>query len=241
MRARTNSHQANRSWLISRVIGLKLTVGLASALGALLFFAWLAGEVLEGDMDLLDTRARLAIHQRASPAFTIVMRAVTKLGSASFLLILGACTVLAFWLAGWRRRAALFTVTIAGAALLNLVLKLAFHRARPLPFFHTPLPGSYSFPSGHALLSFCFYGGLVSLFATRFQNRSGRLAIWVAAALLVALVGISRVYLGVHHLSDVLAGYAAAFVWVSVVASADLRLQRRLVAGPSEYVHRPKT
>jgi undecaprenyl-diphosphatase len=233
MRAEPDPHTSKRGFFVKRVVGFKLSIGLASALAALLLFAWLAGEVLEGNTEGFDSQARLIIHQHASPTLTLFMGLVTRLGSASFLLPLGAGTVLAFWLAGRRRSAALFTVTLAGAALLNMALKLSFHRTRPLPVFNTPLPSSYSFPSGHALLSFCFYGALASLFATRLQTRSGRIIVWLVAALLVACVGISRVYLGVHYPSDVVAGYVAAFVWVSAVTSADQKLQRRRVAGPS--------
>src|SRR4051794_10615603 len=101
MRARTNSHEANRSWFISRIIGFKLSLGLACALGALLFFVWLAEEVLEGDTERFDNRVRLLVHDYASPTLTVLMGAVSRLGSPSFLLGLGACTVLGFWAAGW--------------------------------------------------------------------------------------------------------------------------------------------
>ena len=209
-------------------LGLLMCAGLVAAAVALYVFAGLAEEVHEGDIRRFD-RAVFALSNRvASPALTAFMRGVTRLGSNQFLIGAGAGAVLAFLLARWRRAAAAFLVTMAGAALLNGVLKLAFQRARPEPFFDTPLPDSYSFPSGHALLSFCFYGVIAAVVTARLKGVGGRVLVWGAAALLVALIGLSRLYLGVHYPSDVLAGYAAALVWVVVVALADRVLQTRL-------------
>ncbi len=153
---------------------------------------------------------------------------MTYLGSVAFLTGAGACAVLVFVLARRGRAAVTLLVTMAGAALLNFTLKLVFGRERPEPFFDTPLPESYSFPSGHALLSFCFYGVIAAMIIARIEGTWGRAAVWAGAALLVTLIGLSRVYLGVHYPSDVAAGYAAAFVWVVIVASADRVMEARL-------------
>lgn len=211
--------------LFNRLPDHGLLIGLATAVAAVLFFAWLANEVLEGDTQYFDERVRLLIHQAASPPLTALMGAVTMLGAPWVLLALGCCAVLGFLRAGWRRAAALFLVTMAGAALLNFALKWSFHRTRPTSFFDTPLPASYSFPSGHAMLSFCFYGILAALLTARLSSRAARLAIWLGATVLVVLIGVSRVYLGVHYPSDVLAGYAGALVWVLTVVLGDRVLQ----------------
>ncbi|HWS52972.1 MAG TPA: phosphatase PAP2 family protein [Pyrinomonadaceae bacterium] len=217
-------------YLLTRVLpalGLLLSLGLVAAAAALYLFAELAGEVSEGDTRRFDEWALSFVNGFASPPVTSFMRGVTYLGSNEFLLAAGGCALLAFLLAGWRRAAVALAVTMAGAAVLNSVLKLAFRRERPPPFFDTPPPESYSFPSGHALLCFCFYGVLAAVIAARLRGRRPRAFVWAAAALLVALVGLSRLYLGVHYPSDVAAGYAAAFVWVVAVASADRLMQAR--------------
>lgn len=217
-------------YLLTRVLpalGLLLSLGLLAAAAALYLFAELAGEVREGDTRQFDESALAFVNRFASPPLTSFMRGVTYLGSNEFLIVAGACALLAFLLAGWRRAAAALALTMAGAAALNFLLKLAFQRERPSPFFDTPPPESYSFPSGHALLSFCFYGVIAAALATRLEGRRPRALVWAAAALLVSLVGLSRLYLGVHYPSDVLAGYAAAFVWVVAVASADRLMQAR--------------
>jgi undecaprenyl-diphosphatase len=208
-------------------LGFFMCAGLAAAALALYLFAGLAEEVQEGDIRHLDGAVFALSHRVASPALTAFMGGVTWLGSNEFLIGAGAVAVLGFVLAGWRRAAAAFLLTMAGAALLNFVLKLSFRRERPQPFFDTPLPDSYSFPSGHALLSFCFYGVIAAVVAARLKGRRARVLVWGGAALLVGLIGVSRLYLGVHYPSDVLAGYAAAFVWVVAVAAADRALQAR--------------
>jgi membrane-associated phospholipid phosphatase len=96
-------------------------------------------------------------------------------------------------------------------------LKSSFHRARPDPFFNLAAPASYAFPSGHALLALCFYGVMARIWADSLKSGRRRWMVWVAAICLIGLIGLSRIYLGVHYPSDVLAGYAAAIVWVSAM------------------------
>ena len=100
------------------------------------------------------------------------------------------------------------------------VLKTVFHRHRPEPFFDTRLPASYSFPSGHAMLSFCLCLSAAALFASSRRNLLVRITIWTFWAGLSGAIGYSRIYLGVHYPSDVLAGYLAALVWSLAVGSA---------------------
>jgi undecaprenyl-diphosphatase len=112
-------------------------------------------------------------------------------------------------------------VTLAGAGLLNGLLKFSFARVRPASFFDYPLPGSPSFPSGHALYAASVFGGLAVLLTARIRSLLLQIAIWLVAISLILLVGLSRVYLGVHYPSDVLAGYAIGVVWVTAVAVGD--------------------
>ncbi len=156
-------------------LGLLTTAGLLAAAVVLYLFAGLAEEVIEGDTSRFDQTALAGLNRFASPPLTSFMRAVTYLGSVAFLMSAGACAVLAFVLARWRRAIIAFLVTMAGATLLNVVLKLAFRRERPEPFFGTPLPESYSFPSGHALLSFCFYGVIAAVITAHRRYGAARL------------------------------------------------------------------
>ena len=198
-------------------LGLAWIVGLGSAVAAIVFLAWLAGEVIEGDTRHFDDWAATNLHNHASPILTSLMTGITLLGATRVLIGVGAIVVTAFLFAQWRREAVLFLVTMGGAALLNRVLKLSFQRQRPQPYFDIVAPSSYSFPSGHALLSFCFYGAIAIIVAAHLKRHSQRMIVWTVAAVLVLLVGISRIYLGVHYASDVIAGFTAAFIWLVAV------------------------
>ena len=197
-----------------------MILGLLAAAAALLFFGWLAGRVIEGDTRQFDDQVRLLVHQHASPALTAVMRGISLLGAPAFLIAVGTVAFFRFRMTGRPRTAVLFLISVIGAEALDQILKLVFHRARPVAFFGLSEPAGYSFPSGHALVSCSFYGALVVFAAARTESRVWRWIYRAAGALLVVLIGISRIYLGVHYPSDVLAGYAAAVVWLFSVASA---------------------
>lgn len=202
----------------NRQLGLTLLVGLALAVGALLAFAALADEMLEGDTQRFDDWVRGGIHQYASPALTSFMRVVTVLGAPSVLLTLSILSAAGFLFAKRNRGLFLLVITMIGAVVLDVALKLSFHRTRPVPFFDALPPSSYSFPSGHAIASFCFYGTIAAIISARTRSHVIRITVWALAAFLVTLIGISRIYLGVHYPSDVLAGYGAAFIWVMMVS-----------------------
>lgn len=208
-----------------RTISFALIASLLVSAGALVFFNWLAHEVFDGDARAFDDRVRTAIHAHASPALTAAMRGITHLGDPLTLIAFCAIGFIAFWNKGWRRGSAWLALTMAGAVVLDVTLKLAFHRARPEPFF-VAAPRSYSFPSGHALGSFCFYATLAGLIVHRSRDRAVRALVGIGAALLIAAIGFSRIYLGVHYPTDVIAGYAAAAIWVSALVSLD-RFRRR--------------
>jgi undecaprenyl-diphosphatase len=208
-------------------MSLSLLLGLVAAIGSLIFFSWLSDEVLRGETRAFDDATRAAVHAWASPSLTVFMQIISFMGSTEFLF--GATTVATFLMfrSKWKKEAILFPITMIGAGLLNTTLKLSFQRARPVPFFDLLAPRSYSFPSGHALASFCFYGVLAAMLATRIKNQKWRAVFWTSAVLIILLIGLSRIYLGVHYTTDVLAGYAAALIWVVVVNFVEQRLAAR--------------
>jgi undecaprenyl-diphosphatase len=203
-----------------------LFLGLLAAAAALLFFAWLAEEILNGGTRRFDDAIRLLLHQHASPALTSAMRAASFIGSPVFLIPLGILVVALFLRQGRPVTARLFVITVIGGEVLDQILKLAFHRTRPVAFFGLPEPLGYSFPSGHALASCAFYGVLAAFAAARTESRARRWIYRIAAAMVIAIIGVSRIYLGVHYPSDVLGGYAAALVWVFTVASVRRWMRR---------------
>ena len=200
-----------------RVLLRAIPLSLVVAIVALLLFAWMAEEVLEAGTIHFDDNVRAAVHQHASPSVTVFMRGITLLGSMEVLLpaVLIVLTFLLVW--AKRYEAIVLAVTMAGGLILNIVLKLGFHRARPDPFFNLAVPASYAFPSGHALLALCFYGVMARIWSDSLKSRERRWMLWLGAACLIGLIGLSRIYLGVHYASDVVAGYAAAIVWFIAV------------------------
>jgi len=200
---------------------------LAAALVALLLFSWIAEEVFEGGTRQFDEGVRAWVHQFASPALTTAMTVISALGSEVLAAVFSSAVVTVLKI-GWRRAALWVLLTMAGGLVLEVALKHGFQRTRPAPFFGVA-PHSYSFPSGHSLMSFCIYGVLAGLLSKRIRSRAWRVLIWVTAAVLVAAIGLSSIYLGVHYPSDVLAGYVAAALWVSTLIVADrVRMRKRL-------------
>jgi undecaprenyl-diphosphatase len=196
-----------------------IVISLAVAVLALFLFAWLGNEVLEGDTQHFDQAVRNWVHQYASAGMTRTMTAISLLGYNILILEMLIAFAVFAWLR-WRRAAVWLAVAMAGALALDTALKFAYHRTRPSAFFGVA-PHSYSFPSGHALCSFCFYGVMAGLLSKRTKALSWRIVIWTVAAILVIAIGLSRIYLGVHYPSDVIAGYLAATVWVGTVIVLD--------------------
>lgn len=201
-------------------------LSLGVAVLSLFLFAWIGDEMAEGSTTGFDLSVRAWVHQFASPALTRVMTAISLLGYD--ILILELVIALAVFLyLQWKHAAAWLAVSMAGALILDLTLKYAFRRPRPQAFFGVA-PHTYSFPSGHALCSFCFYVVLAGLIAVRTRSMLLRIAAGVIAAVLVGAIGLSRIYLGMHYPSDVIAGYLAAAIWVSALLGLDRwRVNRR--------------
>jgi len=205
-----------------RTIPLSLVVAVAS----LLLFVWIADAVFDQETRQFDDYLRTLSYRHSSPPLTSFMLVVTRLGSAYWLIPAVLVLLAVFVIRNWQREAWLLGITMVGALILDVVLKLSYHRPRPTPFFGISVPQTYAFPSGHALASLCFYGVLAGILALHGKTKWLRWGIWAGSALLIALIGWSRIYLGVHYPSDVIGGYVAAVVWMSGV---------RLVARPRTH------
>jgi membrane-associated phospholipid phosphatase len=168
----------------------------------------------------VDTELADALHANVVPSATTAFTAVTTLGSTAVLALVAAAV--AGYLVGRGRRgdAALLVVALVGAQLLTWMLKATFERPRPT--FDDPVASAswFSFPSGHALSSIAVYGALAYVLAGRARRTRARAAGLAGVALLVAAVGFSRLYLGVHYLTDVLAGYSAGLAWLLLAIGA---------------------
>jgi undecaprenyl-diphosphatase len=182
-----------------------------------LFIFWFADEIAEGEVKVFDDSVRSYLNSIAKPNLTAVARFVSFLGSPLFLAATGSLAAVALYLKRKRAEALLFAVTMLGEIAMSFLLKAWFRRMRPDTFFDYPLPDSYSYPSGHAFGSFCFYGILAWIVINSRQPTWVRIGVGISTVSIIILIGISRIYLGVHFPSDVIAGLIAGVSWVGMV------------------------
>jgi membrane-associated phospholipid phosphatase len=187
----------------------------ATGVGAI-GFAALARAVVQDHTDAWDTRVSLAVHAHASPALDEVMRTISALGAAPHIIFVIA--LVGIWALYNRFERAAF-VAVANYLVVdtaNLILKVAFARERPVLFWGAELHLDYSFPSGHAMVSTAVYGVLAAIAVVLCPR--GRVWIVAGATLLVLAIGLSRVYLGAHWPTDVIAGFGAGVPFIVVGA-----------------------
>ncbi|MEP6690249.1 MAG: phosphatase PAP2 family protein [Gemmatimonadaceae bacterium] len=222
-----------RRWLAARfdrhaALGLKLTIGVTLVAGATWLFSALLEEVLDKDvMVRWDTAADAWIHARTTPAGDRLFEIVTLLGSPA---VWALAVIVAVAL--WRRRDRTMLITwsaaLMGGEIIQATLKATVRRQRPV-FAATYLHGhTWSFPSGHSMGSVLCYATLAWLLTTRWPRAAEHRAMaWSAAAMIIIAVATSRVYLGVHFISDVVGGVLAGTAWVAVcITMARIALER---------------
>lgn len=191
----------------------------ASVFIPLFAFGVIAEHVFDKEVFSFDQPILMFMHEHATANMDRLMVWSSRAGSA--LSLVPIALVMTFWL--YRKhengRTLFWVLSVAGAAAINFIAKLSFARARPT-LWNSILPETtFSFPSGHSMATMAAVAALV--FLLRRRAASGIFALAVAAGVIfVVLVGISRVYLGVHYPSDILAGWLASLAWVSGLAYA---------------------
>lgn len=183
---------------------------------------WLGSEVLEGDTFAIDRSILLGLRSAADvsnpvgPGWLLYsMTDATALGSVTVLTLV-TIIVVGYLVATMRLSAAVFvSIAVIGGALLSSGLKSLFFRARPDVVPHLVHVSSASFPSGHAMNSAVVYLTLATLLARTEPKERVRIYLLTVAISLAVLVGVSRVYLGVHWPSDVIAGWCVGAIWAA--------------------------
>lgn len=200
-----------------RAVGLPLAVALAVLTAGAWAFGAIAEEMAEGDTTPVDDRVADWLHGRATDPFTDVFRALTWTGNGGFLAVVVLVAAVLLWRRGLVIDALYVGLAFVGAEVITFGMKQGFRRERP--FFEDPLAtaSSFSFPSGHALVSLSVYGSIAIVVARHAPSRRAAAAVLGLAAAWVVAIGFSRLYLGVHFLSDVLAGLAAGAAWLALL------------------------
>lgn len=198
----------NLKWQLTRVFFVSLIL--------LVCFGLIAFLMSEQKISWFDDKVINYIQGLETPVISQIMKFFTFIGSSTVVIPLVATIALIMYkfLKQRSELILLFSVTI-GSALLNVALKLIFHRA--CPTVHRIIDASgYSFPSGHSMSAFTLYGILAFLLWRHIPTSLGRLLIILFSSLMILLIGISRIYLGVHYPSDVLGAYLISGSWISV-------------------------
>ncbi|MGH7460607.1 MAG: phosphatase PAP2 family protein [Longimicrobiales bacterium] len=210
------------------LIGLTLFISLGLFALGLWAFVRVADSVLEGETAKFDEGVLRWLDQHATPTLDRMAIEVTALGSGLVVAVVVLALAAVLWQMGRRYLVYLLFLTTVGSALLNLILKVSFHRPRPRVFeWRVHFPVTSSFPSGHAMTAAVVYLTVaIIIFRLAGSRWLGAGAI-LCSILLMFMVGLSRLYVGVHYPSDVAAGYAAGIAWTGLCAALIGTLHRR--------------
>lgn len=180
-------------------------------------FVALLGEVLEGEIMRLDTMAyRFFVETLRSDVLTPVVEGITSLASVVVLAVMAAVIAA---LAPGKAPGWCVTVNLVCVVALNTLLKAVVQRPRP-EGFRLVAESGYSFPSGHSMVAMAFFGLLIWMI-WRYHKRDAMRIVWcVFFGLVIAAVGMSRIYLGVHYASDVIAGFCVSLAWLAFYTKA---------------------
>ena len=217
-------------------VGLHLTAGALVIIAACWLFGGIAEDVVTGDpLTIIDAQLAAWFEANATPNLTQVMLRVTRLHGAAGITVVSLVLASVFVWKRDRYWLAALALAVPGGMLLNVLTKHIFARSRPS--FGDPLfaLGSYSFPSGHVTAATLSYGLLAAFLMTIIKVWRPRVCVLLLVLLVITLVALSRLVLGAHYLSDVLAAFAQAVAWVALCVTALQTLRRRdeaLRAGP---------
>ncbi|MFN8474483.1 MAG: phosphatase PAP2 family protein [Anaerolineae bacterium] len=226
-----SSSWQRRLW---RALRGELFWGLLISILALWVFASLADNIWEGESIAFDSQVIGIVHNASSSGLTTIMLGLTMLGDWRVLTALGVIFGIVWWRRGQRSKVVMLTLAYLGGAALDQLLKVFFHRMRPETAGGIITVQGYSFPSGHAMMSLCFYGMLIYLLVSE-RSRLIRVLGLAAAIALIGAIGLSRIYLGVHYPSDIVGGFTAGFAWLmaNILGYRDYQRRQR---GPARRV-----
>jgi membrane-associated phospholipid phosphatase len=197
--------------------GWRTAFALALLSASLLAFARLAEDYVTNDpLARWDARFNHWLNHEAWPPLVRFFEIATVAGGTAFLLAVTVTAAIVLAIRGLREQAGFLLLAFVGSELINVALKRAFERPRP-PYHDPDLTlNTFSFPSGHATVSAAVYGALTIVLWRDLQRRRHRAFALLVLAILLSAIGFSRIYLGAHYFSDVLAGFSAGTAWLMI-------------------------
>ncbi|MCE5275039.1 MAG: bifunctional DedA family/phosphatase PAP2 family protein [Deltaproteobacteria bacterium] len=213
-------------------LGLHLTVGLSLSAVFIWIFGGITEDILTGDPFVaVDQWVVGRVLYFRSPLATSFMEAVTQLGGIRFIAVASLAAIAFHLMRRHFDKAAGFAAAIVGGSLLNSILKTVIHRPRPISETTLVAAQGWSFPSGHAMMSVIFYGMIAYLLVRSVDSWRLKAFFMALAAFLVFTIGFSRIYLQVHYLSDVVAGFAGGLFWLSIcITGLEVFIVKRKIA-----------
>ncbi|HUP28899.1 MAG TPA: phosphatase PAP2 family protein [Usitatibacter sp.] len=211
-----------------RALAIAGWAGFAVAGVTFLTLAWNVAS--HAQLVTIDAKVAAFLHENAAPAFTRFMLVVTHANSTIAMTILGLVFAAVLWRMKERYWLLSLALALGGGMTLNVLLKHAYERARP--HFDDPFLtlNTFSFPSGHTAGATLFYGVLAAFLVSRTFDHGLRVLVVTIAVAMVMLVALSRMYLGAHYLSDVLAAACSSTAWLALCLSSVHALVRRRMA-----------
>lgn len=211
-------------------VGVFLIVGVLIAVAGTLAFAQMGDWVKDGATQGLDVATLRWLKDHHTPLLTNMARELTYLGTGTVVLMIVAVAALFLWHTRHKHSAILLLAAVSGNIILNGVLKYFFHRDRPTVFDWQTSAVSSSFPSGHAMSATVCYGTVAYLVIRLQKRRWSQWLTGIAAGMIILLICATRLYLGVHYPSDVVAGILVGLAWAGfcmATLEASLVLARR--------------
>ena len=218
-------------------LGIFLVIGVAIAIAGTLAFAELGEHVRSGGTQAFDVAVLQWLGAHHTKLLTAAAVELTYLGTGTVVLMIVGVAALFLWHTEHKHSARLQLAAVAGNILLNGALKFVFHRPRPTVFDWQTVAVSSSFPSGHAMSATVCYGTVAYLVARLQKHRWSRVLTLTGAVILILLICTTRLYLGVHYPSDVIAGILVGLAWASfcmATLEASLIIARR--RAPTEVI-----
>jgi membrane-associated phospholipid phosphatase len=224
-----------RRFTSSSALVLQLTISVVLALASLWLFVQVADNVIDQDnLSRFDAQVLVRLSPLRTPAGLAIAGVVSRFGTVLIMSGLTLVLVLTMYRHQWRAVVVGWTMVMAGGKLVEAVLKHTFQRHRPIGALHYLQGTSYSYPSGHAMGSMIGYGMLAYLVLLQVQRPAGRALVTATTALIILVIGLSRLVLAVHFFTDVVGGYAAGAVWLALSIAAVQAARERVVTASDE-------